>query len=393
MFRFLGKFKNIEWCLTRLGTCDVLIIESRHSQGLVDALSSLEYIPISISKLKLWPSPRLFSSLVRYLCWYPTDLAYILAVIEATKAKVVISTDALISTNRTSLLHEVAEKNSRVEVLSVPHGNYTDDFDDGQFRDSKTNQHVRISTRVVLMSIGERDKFTYQRWGLRHSEIIPVGSLPNALYQRSHSHISRNNLYEICVIEKIPNVEKALQGKLRLQLENYEKLCALLHVYLDARDLIAHVALRPFKNVMYSFDSDMDPVRAWFTEHLGGKCTFTDPSLPFATHLASDQSNVTLGLSSTAVTESMGRGNKVLSMWTDKSPLGLPDNSLMFLRDPTYQEFEKRLDEIRRIDVAQLQDIERVVINQLIKTDLAVPTDVAILQEVRKRIAKVARDR
>ena len=44
MSRFWGKFKNFEWCLTRPGTCDVLIIESRHSQGLADALSSLEVI-------------------------------------------------------------------------------------------------------------------------------------------------------------------------------------------------------------------------------------------------------------------------------------------------------------------------------------------------------------
>lgn len=393
MFRFLDKFKKIEWCLTRLGTCDVLIIEARHSQGLAEALSSLECISISLSKLKLWPSLRLLSSLVRYLCRYPGNLAYVLAVIEATKAKVVISTDALISTNRTSLLHDIAEKNCKVEVLSVPHGNYTDDSGDGPLRDSKTNQPVHISTRVVLLSIGERDESNYQRWGLRHSEIIPVGSLPNALYQRSHSHISENNLHEICVIEKIPNPEKALQGMVKLQLENYEKLCVLLHEYLDARDLVAHVALRPYQNVMYSFDADMDAIRVWFIKHLGGKCTFTDPTLQFATHLASDQSNVTIGLGSTAITESMGRGNKVLSIWTDKSPLGLPDNSLMFLRDPTYQEFEKRLDAIRQMDAAQLHHIERVGINQLIKTDLAVPADVAILQEVQKRVAKVARDR
>ncbi len=391
MFRLFSKFKKIEWCPAHLRTCDVLIIESRHTKGLEDALSSLEFISISLTKPRIWPSLRLLSSLVRNLSRYPNDLAYILAVIEATKAKVVISTDALISTNRTSLLHEIAEENCNVEVLSVPHGNYMDNSGDGPLLDSKTNQPVRISTRVVLLSIGERDKETYQRWGLRHSEIIPVGSLPNALYQRSHSLISRNNLHEICVIEKIPNPEKAFQGMVRLQLENYKKLCALLHVYLDARDLSAHIALRPFKNEMFSFDSDMDAVRTWFTEHLGGRCTFTDPSLPFATHLASDQSNVTLGLGSTAVTESIGRGNKVLSMWTDKSPLGLPDNSLLFLREPTYHEFEKRLDEIRRIDATQLHEIERIVINQLIKTDLAVPADDAILQEVRKRIAKVTR--
>ena len=393
MYRFFSKFKKIEWCSARLGICDVLIIESRHSKGLVDALSSLNYISISLTRLKLWPSLRLLSSLVRNLRRNPNDLAYILAVIEATKAKVVISTDALISANRTSLLHEIAEKNCRVEVLSVPHGNYTEDSGDGPLRDSKTNQPVHISTRVVLLSIGERDYATYQRWGLRHSEIIPVGSLPNALYQRLNSHISQNNLHEICVIEKIPNPEKALQGMVKLQLENYENLCALLHIYLCTRDLSAHIALRPFKNEMYSFDTDMDAVRAWFTARLGGRCTFTDPSLPFATHLASDHSNVTLGLGSTAVTESMARGNKVLSMWTDKSPLGLPDNSLMFLRKPTYQEFEKRLDEIRIIDATQLQEIERTVINQLIKIDLEDPADVAILKEVRKRIAKVSENR
>ncbi len=392
MFRLFSKFKKIEWCKARFRTCDVLLIESRHTKGLEDALSSLELISISLTKPKLWPSLRLLSSLGRNLCRYPNDLAYVLAVIEATKPKVVISTDALISTNRTSLLHEIAEENCKVEVLSVPHGNYADYSGDGPLLDSKTNQPVKISTRVVLLSIGERDKITYQRWGLQHSEIIPVGSLPNALFQRSHSHASPNKLYEICVIEKIPNLEKALQGMLKLQLENYEKLCALLRVYLDSRDLSAHVALRPFKNEMFSFDTDMDTVRAWFTEHLGGRCTFTDPSLPFATHLASDHSNVTLGLGSTAVTESIGRGNKVLSMWTDKSPLGLPDNSLLFLRAPTYQDFEKRLDKIRQIDATHLQNTERVVINQLIKTDLAVPADVAILQEVRKRIAKVTRD-
>jgi len=226
-----------------------------------------------------------------------------------------------------------------------------------------------------------RDKRVLCVWGVSDADLYRdavknpvichvVGSLRNADFLR------RN-----------PNARPTTQGKSLLFVSQYsgqaeesntsggkrEEILALLksHVrqYCLSRDVPLTVALRPPVSAPHA-PGQVDAERNHYERVFEGlRLNFTNPSESYSTYLASDESDVTIGVPSGALTESFGRGNKVLMIRQKPSSgtyYGFPVDGDWLLTEPDFDEFAARLDKLRnsrREDLAaQWRDAREYVV-------------------------------
>ena len=364
----------------------ILVVNSRHCGAVLDALSELKPIFIDLKSPTLFISLRFFWKLQRLRRSHSNEVAYVAAVIEFLDIGVVVSTDALTTADKQSILHLVRTLLPGVEAISVPHGSYAPGLEYHPI-DNFTGELVVIETDVILASIGERDKESYSRWGLKHREVVPIGLLTSAL----HSSISsENNIHkdsDICLIEHLPSFTKKLGPLEEQAFAQIERLCTLVKEYVKLNGLSIVVALRPKNSSIIDDDGDnIEIVKDWFVRRLGGLCSFTDSSIEFATHRACDSSEVTICVDSTAVLDSFSRGNKVLTIWNEHSPLGFPSHELCMLVNPSFEQFSKSLDLIRNMPNEEYLNRTSKIGDWLVKRDATVKADARLRELVEGRL-------
>lgn len=162
----------------------------------------------------------------------------------------------------------------------------------------------------LLLCFGKREISQYVLSGCRPEVAVPVGSLLNSHYLRSKPRIPMARVEaRVCIIsefrsdgaEQLDDYMVTRQDSWDSLLENIQSLPKVLPLQL-------HVALRPHE---FGSGSVADQV-AYFKKRLGNDVTFSAPDSPFSSYSASDCSQVTLGVMSAALIESLGRGNKVI---------------------------------------------------------------------------------
>lgn len=333
-------------------SCQVLLLKSRHSGVIESSLTDFRRFTSDISNPTLFLSPRFFWKLFRLLRCDDKDVAYFLALIQYIRPAVVISTDALVTMKRTSMLHELSKRVENISFISVPHGSYEKGYEFHPL-DRSTGKELQIESKVILASIGRRDIESYNRWGLRHRRVCPIGLLSNGIYLRDRMVPVNEKRIQICIVEHLGDPSKnhlLLQSK---ALKAFETLCEYVDEYARATSIDIKIAVRPISKLVFDSDSDseIDWVLDWFKKKFKSEISFTDSSVDFSTHLASDESALTVGVDSTALLESIDRGNKVLTMWYDDSPLGIPQNDWMFLKNPSLEHFKDVVARILETDI------------------------------------------
>ena len=308
-----------------------MLIESRHGKYLprvVDGLNVLKVsptqMPLPIS-IKFW---RLFFFKYRE---YDRLSRYILSLIRITKARVVLSTDAI------SQLTEIKKEYSNVEVIAIMHGLYIAQPDELRIREAWNDKK---DSEVTLFSLGEYDKSHYERWGNHHSLIIPTGSLNDSIYRTLPATNSRNK-FDICIVEG--SVDPFAQKQFaKIRLSNWIKITEFIKQIADDCDLKIIVAL--------SQSTKKDAVREWFVSRFADKLCFVDDSEEFASYRAIDEASISIGETSTSLVEGLSRGNKILSLnFTDSTLLDLPVHSINRLRQPSFATFQKHFNDLLKM--------------------------------------------
>lgn len=207
---------------------------------------------------------------------------------------------------------------------------------------------------------GEHDvQIVKQHFG-ESVQCLAVGSLRNAIY---HRHRGRQQMalqrHEMLFVSQFAGSRREFETQSGVHRPRVlATLKQYLHRYCMQFGMPLHVALRP------RVSGDLEPgqwenERAHYREVFKGvEVTFTDPSVRYATYAASDCSGVTVGVPSGSLTESFGRGNKVLMFGQGKSTgdyLGFPFEGPWLVNEPTYEMFSSALSHVRRLSDAQFK--------------------------------------
>jgi hypothetical protein len=102
----------------------------------------------------------------------------------------------------------------------------------------------------------------------------------------------------------------------------------------------------------------MDVVREWFSSRFDIALDFVDSSTQFATYRAIDSSHISVGGTSTALVEGLGRGNKILSFNFSDTPLfDLPVHPICRLHQPDFTTFFERFEELRKLSYDDFREL------------------------------------
>ena len=151
--------------------CKVLVVKGRHSGVIESSLIGLPTFTADLTSPTIFLSVSFFRNCLSYLKSNSRDVAYLLALIQHLQPAVVVSTDALVTMNRRSMLHELSERIMSPIYISVPHGSYQKGYEFHPI-DSETGNELQFKSDVILASIGKGDFKTYNRWGLNHKRIV-----------------------------------------------------------------------------------------------------------------------------------------------------------------------------------------------------------------------------
>jgi hypothetical protein len=253
-----------------------------------------------------------------------------------------------------------------IEVIAVMHGLYIEQPNDFRIRESwKKTQ----DSDVTLFALGEYDQLHYRRWGNVHRNVLPVGSLNDSIYRSKFSN-NGEKLYDVCIVEGSvdPNARKEF-AKIRLQ--NWTMLTEFLNQVVTRENLKVVVAL--------SQSTKEAAVREWFSSRFDISLDFVDNSIEFATYQAIDSSHISVGETSTALVEGLGRGNKILSFNFSETPLpDLPVHPICRLHKPNFSSFSEHFQKLRNLNYDEFRDLTKHTTRLINSYDHEHPTHVVL---------------
>ena len=222
----------------------------------------------------------------------------------------------------------------------------------------------------VLCTWGDSDIEIYRTLGDAAVECRAVGSMRNAGYVRLHPLAKQRSVqHQLLLISQYSGADEEEAESPRKRDQILRTLKSHVRRYCLARDVSLTVALRPPVSAPHA-PGQVDAERRHYERVFEGlRLNFTDPSKAYSTYLASDESDVTIGVPSGGLTESFGRGNKVLMIRqtpTSGTYYGFPVEGDWLLTEPDFDEFAARLDKLRnsrREDLAaQWRDAREYVV-------------------------------
>ena len=339
---------------------DIVIIESRHGKNLLDVVAGLDAVVIDPTGFPIWISWKFAYCFLWKFRRAKRFTRHVLATIETTNAHVLLSTDAV------SQLTDIKVLNPAVEVIAVMHGLYIKQPDDYRIRESWTQEQ---QSDVTLFALGEYDRFHYRRWGNIHRNLFPVGSLNDSIYRRKFPN-KGEKLYDICIVENSvdPNASKELN---KLHLHNWTMITSFLNQFATHKNLKVVVAL--------SQSTKVAAVREWFSSQFDFTLDFVDGSTEFATYKAIDSSQISVGETSTALVEGLGRGNKILVFNFLDTPLfDLPVHYICRLHKPNFNSFSERFQELCNLEPDEFENLTRQSTRFVNSYDSEHPTHVVL---------------
>jgi len=325
------------------------------------------------SPIGLLDAPRIW----RTMRGKGTSLGYasMAARIHRSGAKVLVAVD-----QTSEVIEELGRLLPELHQVLIAHGS---------IRADHLSMH-RITHREnrVFCVWGHSDAEVYRTLGDIAVDCQPVGSLRNAGYVRQYPlHQPRVIHHPVLLVSQYSGADEEQASSTRKRDQILRTLKDHVRRYCVANNLPLTIALRPPASAPHA-PRQVDAERRHYERVFDGvRLNFTDPSQAYSTYLASDEADVTIGVPSGALTESFGRGNKVLMIRQTPSTgtyYGFPIEGDWLLTEPTYEEFAARLDKLRaatRADCAAQWQVAREYVVANAETD-------SPIELVRSQIAR-----
>jgi hypothetical protein len=293
------------------------------------------------------------------------------------------------------MFSEVSRTIPELKFLSVQHG-----------QELRRFQLGRSTANVTLLCWGQWAVRKFPAFGRNEKAYIAVGSLVDSLYREIRpSEISKD--VEIALVSTVKG--KPWWGReVGERRRGYEQLVEQLARYARENCIIVHVALTIDRDQFGPDDAELE--RSWFLERLGSNARFTEPAVlsgdrgvtfagrsdpryireRYATYYLCDRSNVTIGMASSVLWESFGRGNKLLSVNHTNNPIyDFPIDGIWAMHKPTFDEFSERLSMLRTMQQSQWLLDSEIARLDLMTYDESAPPHQEINRILRESIRNI----
>ena len=320
---------------------DLLIVLSRHAGDLTLAAEGIRHVVYDPSQRPPWWCFRFWILRLIGNQRVASEIRTLLTIVSVLRCRAIISSDAYRDLIKAEPLLRSAH------LYFVQHGLFSANPDKARVLGKS---FVIRDSDITLFSIGQFDRRFYVSGGIRPKRVIPIGTLKNSVYCQSMAANAVGGVaksYDLCVVEKGIKAQPDSDFS-KLRLDSWVHILSALNHYCHNTDFRVIVAL--------SNSDDPSEVLQWIKRHFRYEFDVSDPLDPFATYRAVDQSEVTIGQSSTVLCEALSRHRKVLSVdYSTPSLFNLPGDGIAILKNPSLLEFAERIDVIRRLDWATYQ--------------------------------------
>ena len=210
----------------------------------------------------------------------------------------------------------------------------------------------------------------------------PIGSLRDSMY-RAIDYRGEARLGRLCLISQF----KGLDGHgLTLPAErqrNIDLLIEHLGRYVERRDLELVIAL--YSDRPEALKQEIE----WYRGKFGSRCVFNDPSVEFATYKTTDDCEMSFGVHTSVLWEVFGRSRKMLACnYTGDQVFDFPIDGPWFLKSGTYEEFERRVDDLRAMSSDDYRSLVGDKARYLISYSDELPTHMAIGALISQQVAE-----
>ncbi|NDE60032.1 MAG: hypothetical protein EB010_11555 [Acidimicrobiia bacterium] len=210
----------------------------------------------------------------------------------------------------------------------------------------------------------------------------PIGSLRDSMY-RAIDYRGEARLGRLCLISQF----KGLDGHgLTLPTErqrNIDLLIEHLRRYVERRDLELVIAL--YSDRPEALKQEIE----WYRGKFGSRCTFNDPSVEFATYKTTDDCEMSFGVHTSVLWEVFGRSRKMLACnYTGDQVFEFPIDGPWYLKSGTYEEFERRVDDLRAMSSDDYRSLVGDKARYLISYSDELPTHMAIGALISQQVAE-----
>lgn len=369
----VGRFE-LRWTYPPKPGALLLEIDARKSQHMWRVCENANVQGYNLRNRVVYLRPKYLSYLLWYLFRISRISAMLCARLRSQNIQVLIASEnhdvqvprrgrlwnrGFSENGHNTMFSEVSRSIPELELLSVQHG-----------QELRRFPLWRRTANVTLLCWGEWAVRNFSVFGRNEKAFVAVGSLVDSLYRDIRpSVISKDT--EITLVSTVKGKEWWGQevGERR---QGYEQLAEQVARYATENGISVSVALTIDRDQFGPDDAELE--RRWFLERLGPSARFTEPSVisgdprvtfngrrdpkyvreRYATYFLCDRSNVTIGMASSVLWESFGRGNKLLAVNHTENPIyDFPIDGIWSLRKPTFAEFSERLDTVRSMPQSQ----------------------------------------
>jgi hypothetical protein len=383
----------------------LLEIDSRKSQHMWQVCDGLKVGGYNLRRREIYLRPRFMFHLTRFLLKGSRISAMLCARLRAQNIGVVVASenhDVVVeskgllascrgkSGEQTRLFAEVTSLIPSLRFISVQHGQELRRFPAG-----------RATSNVTLLCWGDWAVRNFPLFGRNERKFLSVGSLIDGLYQSVRPTTIEKDV-EISFISTVKGTQW-WGSEIGERRQGYEILAEHLARYTSENSLPIHVALTIDRDQFGPSDAELE--RSWFVNRFGPSVRFTNPSVMsgvpgvalsgrtepsyvrerYATYYLCDRSNLTIGMTSSVLWESFGRGNKVLAVnFTDNPIYDFPISGIWSMRQPSYEQFAARMRQLLAMPQHDWLELTREARFDLIAYRDDAPPHVLINQHLRK---------
>lgn len=370
------KLTHLKLGLGRRTACDVLFLRSGQVTELEPHLAPHRYVDLEYGSRRVIVHPVFLFFLLVNLFKYSTQRALLKTYVQFYRTTSVISYDNIPGAWDWADVLEWP-------MICVQHG---------MRQMEEENVESAPTTNVVFLSWGKLQIEDY-RLGrtprLPNSShertpklTIPIGSLRDSMY-RGLKYPGKEKLGRLCLISQF----KGLDGHgLTLPTErqrNIDLLIEHLGRYVERRDLELVIAL--YSDRPEALKQEIE----WYRGKFGSRCTFNDPSVEFATYKTTDDCEMSFGVHTSVLWEIFGRSRKMLACnYTGDQVFDFPIDGPWFLKSGTYEEFERRVDDLRAMSSDDYRSLVGDKARYLISYSDELPTHMAIGALISQQVAE-----
>ena len=370
--------KKFDYSLIR--PADILVLNLQLSRFLEPVLDGTNFLNVDLANPFLSLQPRFLWYLIFQRPSRSRLARWIIAVTKTSRAKAVLAMDNFNvghhHRQKRLLLDELSAAMRKTSVIAIQHG-----------QELRRLPIQGQKSEVVNLCWGNWVARHFPTFGRTEGRFHVVGPLVDSLYREIRPQTITKDV-EIVLISTVKD-ESWWGPEIGDRRMGYEILVEHLKRYLETRKVRCCIAL--------TIDRDQNPSineaeleKKWFSDRFGTSVEFSDPTKflgderytdgnqrqpryvkeRYSTYFLCDRAKLTLGMSSTVLWESFGRGNKVLSVNSSKnSAYDFPIPGPWSLIDADYDEFEKRVDYLLNLPTEEWDTLSIAARNDLVYLD------------------------